>query len=67
MDAISEGREFLKLITDVSHEKIDNYPDHSIEAWLIEMNYRWNGQSWMYYDWDYESDLEDQAEAQFCQ
>lgn len=49
-DAASEGREFLKLITEVSHDDIDDedkYDDGAIVAWLEEMGYEWNGQSWM--------------------
>ncbi len=48
--AASEGREFLKLITEVSHEDIDDeekYDDGDIEAWLEELGYEWNGQSWV--------------------
>jgi hypothetical protein len=45
--ASSEGREFLKLITEVDHLKIGELlsPDQ-IEAWLFEMGYEWNGVSW---------------------
>ena len=49
-EAASEGREFLKLITEVSHDDIDDevkYDDGAIVAWLEEMGYEWNGQSWM--------------------
>ena len=48
--AASEGREFLKLITEVSHDDIDDedeYDDGAIVAWLEEMGYGWNGQSWV--------------------
>jgi hypothetical protein len=48
--AAGEGRDFLKLITEVSHDDIDDedkYDDGAIVAWLEEMGYEWNGQSWM--------------------
>jgi hypothetical protein len=48
--AIIEGREFLKLATTVDPKTIDRYPDHAIEAWLSEMGYEWNGQSWVALD-----------------
>ena len=49
-EAASEGREFLKLITEVSHDDIDDedkYDDGAIVAWLEEFGYQWNGQSWV--------------------
>ena len=49
-EAASEGRDFLKLITEVSHDDIDDedkYDDGAIVAWLEEMGYEWNGQSWV--------------------
>lgn len=46
--ASSEGRDFLKLITEVDEEKIDrDYNPDQIEAWLFEMSYEWNGASWV--------------------
>lgn len=48
--AVSEGREFLKLITDVDHADIDDeskYDDGDIMVWLEEMGYEWNGSSWV--------------------
>jgi len=48
--AASEGREFLKLITEVDPDDIDDeekYQDYAIIAWLEEMNYEWNGSSWV--------------------
>ena len=46
--ASSEGRDFLKLITEVDEEKIDrDYNPDQIEAWLYEMGYEWNGSSWI--------------------
>ncbi len=49
-EAAGEGREFLKIITDVDHDTIDDeeiYDDSAIEVWLEEMGYEWNGQSWI--------------------
>lgn len=49
-EAADEGREFLKLITEVSHEDIDDegkYDDGDIEVWLEELGYEWNGRSWV--------------------
>lgn len=49
-DAAIEGREFLKIITEVDPDIIDDedrYPDYAIEAWLEEMGFEFNGQSWM--------------------
>ena len=49
-EAASEGRDFLKHITEVSHDDIDDkdkYDDGAIVAWLEEMGYEWNGQSWV--------------------
>ena len=44
----SEGRDFLKLITEVDPEKIDrNYAPWEITSWLLEMGYEWNGASWV--------------------
>lgn len=46
--AASEGREFLKLITEVNPDEIDEkYEDWEIIAWLEEMDYEWNGASWV--------------------
>ena len=45
--AQAEGRDFLKLITEVDPGEIDAYQGHAIEAWLTEMCYDWNGQSWV--------------------
>lgn len=48
-NASSEGREFLKLITEVDAAVIDNkYEPYAIEAWLEEMGYEWNGGSWVF-------------------
>lgn len=49
-EAASEGRDFLKLITEVSHDDIDDedkYDDGDIVVWLEELGYQWNGQSWV--------------------
>jgi hypothetical protein len=49
-EAAGEGRDFLKLITEVSHDDIDDedkYDDGDIVVWLEEMGYQWNGQSWV--------------------
>jgi hypothetical protein len=49
-EAASEGREFLKIITEVPPDVIDDeeiYDDEEIEAWLGEMGYEWNGSSWV--------------------
>lgn len=48
--SINSIREFLKLITDVDADDIDDeekYDDGDIEVWLEEMGYEWNGQSWI--------------------
>ena len=42
-----EGRDFLKLITEADAASIDRYEGHAIEAWLYELGYNWNGQSWV--------------------
>lgn len=49
-EAAGEGRDFLKLITEVSHDDIDDedkYDDGDIVVWLEELGYQWNGQSWV--------------------
>ncbi len=46
-EAASEGREFLKIATDVDEETIETYDDLEITSWLEEMDYEWNGQSWV--------------------
>ncbi|MBW3636430.1 MAG: hypothetical protein KY445_08190 [Armatimonadetes bacterium] len=46
--ASSEGREFLRIITEVAPETIDaDYSPDAICAWLEEMGYRWKGASWV--------------------
>ena len=50
LGAASEGREFLKLITEVEPDEIDDeekYSDGDIEIWLEELGYQWNGSSWI--------------------
>lgn len=42
-----EGREFLKLITDVDWGQIDKQADWQIESWLAELGYEWRGLSWV--------------------
>ena len=42
-----EGREFLKIITEVDSDEIDEYEGYAIEAWLEEMGYDWDGASWV--------------------
>lgn len=49
-EAASEGRDFLKLITEVTHDDIDGedkYDDGAIAAWPEELGYRRNGRSWV--------------------
>ena len=41
-----EGRDFLKLITEVDAASVDRCEGHAIEAWLSEMGYTWTGSSW---------------------
>ena len=45
--AQAEGREFLRLVTEVTDEVIDGCDGYEIEAWLYELGYEWNGAAWV--------------------
>ncbi len=38
-EAASEGREFLKIATEVNEDKIEAYDDLEITSWLEKMGY----------------------------
>lgn len=45
--AQAEGRDFLKIITEVDPAQIDSLEGVAIEIWLEEMGYGWAGGSWI--------------------